>query len=103
MKQQIEIDVPDGYEILNDGVHSPRIEHFRINPIPGLQVKIYLKKKEPEEPKYIEVREFVGKTSMGEFYLGVLTKGRSPTPDEVEKHYDSLVKWIDQDYRKVYV
>lgn len=94
-KQTIEIDVPDEYDIDNVLLCTSlmcddnRDQFYRVQ----------FKKKEPE---YIEVREFLSKKRDGRLYLDSITNGHHCTPEEAEK-LPGFVRWIDDDWRKIYI
>lgn len=87
-KQTIEIDVPEGYEIVNQIINTPKCHVLPVNFILG--------KKDPE---YIEVREFLGRAYDGVVVHYSAQKGISNTKDIEES--TSFIRWIDQDWRKV--
>ena len=85
-KQTIEIDVPEGYEVVDPASHF----------IDGDCYIMHIKKKEHE---FIEVREYFLKCD-GIVKKGVINKTDSYGAENVESLPD-FFKWIDEDWRKV--
>lgn len=92
MKQQIEIDVPDGYEV----------KLIEVRPFVtgghGCNLTVAFLKKQPE---FIEVREYLMCTVDGRVIWGRVVKGVL-TPENVEG-WSHFIKWLDPDWRKVEV
>lgn len=88
MKQTIEIDVPDGYE-LNVFYHQFCVEELGV-------IEYRFKKKEPE---FIEVRDYLCKSVSGNYLI--VTKNKLGFLDD-EKLPPDAIKWLG-DWRKVQI
>lgn len=98
MKQTIEIDVPDGYEIdfadLYEGVFEDK------SGAGAKRAYVQFKKKDPE---YIECRSYL--------YRNLATKKivietTQSIDEEAIKHYEKskgFIRWVDKEPRKIYI
>ena len=96
-KQTIEIDVPDGYELVqvNNQYHD-------IDPRTGEEMlKLILAIKE-KELEFIEVREYLFVYREGRVLLGTVQKdlGDNAATRESSPHF---IRWVDDDWRKIYI
>ena len=88
-KQQIEIDVPEGYEVERVGTLSCYDDKkYKC---------VYFK---PKQPEFIEVREYLVKTVCNRFILESVTKNLTRSPEQAELS-PGFLKWLDHDWRKV--
>lgn len=90
MKQKIEIDVPDGFEVTDT---SCWMANMQTN---TLILALPIKKKEPE---YIEVREYLITTHGGVTVHHSAQKGISSI--KLIEESTNFTRWIDKDWRKV--
>lgn len=96
-KQTIEIDVPEGYELVQ--VNN---QYYDIDPMTGeetLELLIAIREKEPE---FIEVREYLHKGSNGYILHNSIQKNLHQKAADIEA-LPHFIKWIDQDWRKIYI
>lgn len=93
-KQTIEIDVPDGYELIKPATY--------IKDCYGSDAIIIIAELKKKEPKFIEVRSFLWKDQDGNIHPKILTKMEHDAIGYLEK-IELFIKWIDDDWRKVYV
>lgn len=96
MKQQIEIDVPDEYDIHT--IDESDLQNRLLTGEPCMTVSILLKKKEPE---FIEVRNYLAMCGKN-LTVGATVIGcpKHSQPEEIEK-YGNFVRWIDKEPRRV--
>lgn len=97
IKQTIEIDVPEGYELVQ--VNS---QYYDIDPMPGeetLELLIAIREK---EPKYIDVREYLFTGGAGNILLGTVQKDLKGNAATIESS-PHFIRWIDNDWRKIYI
>lgn len=93
MKQQIEIDVPDGFEV--DSV----VSLCSLYEDEAEDIRVFFKKKQPE---FIEVRTYLYKNSTGLVPASICKDERYNNPGKIEGMQD-FVKWLDPDWRQVEV
>ena len=96
-KQTIEIDVPEGYELVqvNNQYHD-------IDPITSeekLKRLLAIKKKEPE---YLEVREYLHSGSNGYVLHNSIQKNLHQKASDIES-LPGFIRWVDDDWRKIYI
>lgn len=96
-KQTIEIDVPEGYELVQ--VNN---QYRDTDPVTGeetLELILAIRKKEPE---FIEVREYLFTGWAGNILLETIQKdlGDNAATIESSPHF---IRWIDNDWRKIYI
>lgn len=91
-KRMIEIDVPDGMEPCDPITYTDQYGEISTT-------LIQLKKK---EPAFIEVREclYMSKTSNG-VKMDIAQKGIDDITAYEER--DNFIRWVDKDWRKVYI
>lgn len=89
-KQTIEIDVPDGWEF--DSTHTTIFDNEP-------DVLVFLKKKEPE---FIEVREYLYRGVLGQVICSSIQKNLDQEIATIGSS-PNFIKWIDQDWRKIYI
>lgn len=91
MKQTIEIDVPDGYEV-GSSIYLCTYRDTQ-------DIRIFLKKKEPE---YIEVRQCLYRSGFDETLIDTIYRNKGHVECDMLKRYGvNFIKWLDQDWRKV--
>jgi len=96
-KQTIEIDVPKCYELVQVN------NQYRINdPVTGeetLELILAIRKKEHE---FIEVREYLNKGSNGYILHNSIQKNLHQKAADIES-LPGFIKWLDEDWRKIYI
>lgn len=99
-KQTIEIDVPEMYKL---GFHNNNCnQYYGIDPRTGEEMlKLILAIKE-KELEFIEVREYLFTGWAGNILLETIQKdlGDNAATIESSPHF---IKWIDDDWRKIYI
>lgn len=96
-KQTIEIDVPEGYELVQVN------NQYRSNdPVTGeetLELILAIRKKEPE---FIEVREYLHKGRQGYVLHNSIQRNFGPDAASIES-MPHFITWLDDDWRKIYI
>lgn len=94
-KQTIEIDVPEGYEV---DYHSQGGQYYTTDGS-SIDITVNLKQKERE---YIEVREYLHKGSNGYVLHNSIQKNLYQKASDIES-LPHFIKWLDDDWRKIYL